>query len=174
LKDDDYMDEFICKIANEDEMNIKWDYEIEHNKDEKENWITWKKDNIDRFKKGFIIPYYGILNGKIITEGTALIDRNVLKDISDLIDDKTAYLMAFRTIEEYQGKGYFSKLFKYIVDDLKKKGYKRLTIGVEPTEIKNKTIYFNYGFTNFVRRSQEKYPDGTIIDVEYYYKELEK
>ena len=82
--------------------------------------------------------------------------------------------MAFRTIDEYQGKGYFSKLFNYMVNDLKSKGYKRLTIGVEPTETKNKAIYFKWGFTNFVRKSQEKYPNGSIIDVEYYYKDLEK
>ena len=168
------MNNYICKIANLDEMNIKWDYEIEHSDEDKENWITWKDENIKRFKNGSIIPYYGVLNGKIIAEATALIDPNVLKDISDLIDDKTAYMMAFRTIDEYQEKGYFSKLFNYMVNDLKSKGYKRLTIGVEPTETKNKAIYFKWGFTNFVRKSQEKYPNGSIIDVEYYYKELEK
>lgn len=44
------MENFICKIANEEEMKIKWDYEIEIS-DNKSNWIIWKDENIDRFKK---------------------------------------------------------------------------------------------------------------------------
>ena len=57
--------------------------------------------------------------------------------------------MAFRTIEDYQGKGYFSKLFKYMIDDLKNKGYKRVTLGVEPEETKNKKRYIlNMDLTN--------------------------
>ena len=38
------MDSYVCKIATIDEMNTKWDYEIDHAIDGKENWIIWKKD----------------------------------------------------------------------------------------------------------------------------------
>ena len=167
------MDNYICKIANLDEMNTKWDYEIEHATDDKENWIIWKKENLKRFKKGLIIPYYGILNGKIICECTAVIDSSVVQNADGLIDEKTAYLTAFRTINEYQGQGYFSKLFKFMIEDLKHRSYEKVTLGVEPEEKKNKKIYFKYGFNEHIKNSKETYPDGTEVEVEYYSKIIE-
>ena len=165
------MGNYICKIANEEEMNTKWDYEIEH-ADDKENWITWKNEHIARFKNGYSIPYYGLYDGKIISECTAFINNTFIQDSDGLIDDTTAYLGAFRTIEEYQGQGYFSKLFKYMIEDLKKRGYKRVTLGVEPTELKNKAIYTKYGFTEHIKDAVDTYPDGTKVLVEYYGKNL--
>ena len=80
--------------------------------------------------------------------------------------------MAFRTIEEYQGQGYFSKLFNYMIEDLKSKGYESVTLGVEPDEKKNKEIYSKYGFTEHIKDATEFYPDGSAIEVEYYRKYL--
>ncbi len=166
------MNDYICKIATIDEMNKKWDYEINKATIDKDNYIIWKKDNIERFQKGLIIPYYGLLNDEIICECTAIIDASIVKNQSDLVNKNTAYLSAFRTKEEYQGKGYFSKLFKYMIDDLKKRGYEYVTLGVEPEELKNKAIYEHYGFTELVKKSIEVYPDGTKIKVEYYKKKI--
>lgn len=166
------MNNYICKIATVDEMNSKWNYEIDHATNDKENWAIWKKENIERFQKGFIIPYYGVLDGKIICECTAAINPSVVQNALNLVDEKTAYLTAFRTLPEYQGRGYFSKLFKFMIEDLKNKGYERVTLGVEPEEIKNKEIYFKYGFNEHIKDSKEVYPDGTEINVEYYGKKL--
>ena len=163
---------YICKLATLEEMNQKWDYEIEKAKEDKENLKVWKTRHIERFQKGMIIPYYGLLDGKIICECTASIDPSIVENRDNLINKETAYLSAFRTIEEYQGKGYFSLLFKYMLKELKKRGYNRVTIGVEPNELKNKAIYQKYGFTNFIKQAKEVYPDGTAIDVEYYYKNI--
>ena len=166
------MSNYVCKIASINEMNTKWDYEIEHAINDKENYIIWKKDNIERFQNGFIIPYYGILDGKIICECTAALNSSVVQNADSLVDKKTAYLTAFRTITEYQGKGYFSKLFRFMIEDLKKRGYEKVTLGVELEEIKNKEIYFKYGFNEHIKDSKEVYPDGTEIEVEYYGKKL--
>ena len=166
------MENFICKIPNLDEMNTKWDYEIDHADEDKNNWIVWKKENLDRFNKGLIIPYYGILDGQIICECTAIIDPSIVQNPKDIIDEKTAYLSAFRTIDEYKGKGYFSKIFNYMIEDLKSRGYERVTLGVEPEEKHNKEIYFHYGITDYIKTEKESYPDGTVIDVEYYGKSI--
>ena len=166
------MDKYVCKVATVDEMNNKWDYEINHATKNKENWIIWKKENIERFQNGFIIPYYGILNKKIICECTAALNSLVVQNAEGLVDKRTAYLTGFRTISEYQGKGYFSKLFKFMIEDLKNRGYEKVTIGVEPNETKNKKIYFKYGFNKHIKDSKEFYPNGTEIDVEYYGKKL--
>lgn len=165
------MENFIYKIANEEEMKIKWDYEIEIS-DNKSNWIIWKDENIDRFKKGLIIPYYGLLDGKIICEATAMLNSEIVQNSDGLVGNGVVYLSAFRTNKEYQGKGYFSKLFKFMIEDLKEKGYEKVTLGVEPKEIKNKKIYNHYGFNEHIKNYREVYPDGTEIEVEYYGKSL--
>ncbi len=166
------MENYICKIATLEEMNIKWNYEIEHAKDDKNNWIIWKKENIEKYKKGDIIPYYGILDGEIICEATVNLNKGLFQNSEGLVDDKTVYLSAFRTIKKFQGKGYFSKLMKYMLNDLKSKGYTKVTLGVEPLEEKNKKIYEHFGFNEYLKSGTEKYPDGTIIKVEYYAKTI--
>ena len=114
------MDElFICKIASLQEMNVKWDYEIAQSGEDKENWIVWKKRSIENYKQGYTIPYYGILDGVIICEATAMIHPKVVQNSDDLVDGHTVYLSAFRTIDKFQGKGYFSKLFHFMMDDLR-------------------------------------------------------
>lgn len=170
-------DNYICKIATIEEMNKKWDYEIMQDPDNNA-WKVWKKEFIDAAKEGKRISYYGLLNGNIICETTAYLSKDTLKNSEGLIDEKTAYLGAFRTIDEYQGKGYFSILYKYMENDLKEKGYKKLTLAVEPCEVKNMMIYFKYGFTNYIKTDIEEYPkeddnkEPQKVLVNYYYKEL--
>lgn len=164
---------FICKIASLQEMDIKWEYEIAQSGKDKENWIVWKKQNIEQYKQGYIIPYYGILEGNIICEATAMVHPKVVQNSTGLVDSHTVYLSAFRTIDKYQGKGYFSKLFDFMIDDLQHKGFTKATLGVEPVETKNKEIYAHYGFTEYIKSGKEYYPDGTVIDVEYYGKTLD-
>ena len=164
------MKEYICKIATIDEMERKWNYEIKKHKSP--NWKMWKAESIERVKNDQSIVYYGILNGKIICEVTAVLDKKHVQNCDGLVDDKMSYLCAFRTIEKYQGKSYFSKLFRFMIDDLKNRGYEKFTLGVEPSETNNLKIYQHLGFNNFIKSAKETYPDGTIIDVDYYGMEL--
>lgn len=166
------MQTFVCKIASVDEMETKWNYEIKKHKSP--NWKIWKIESIERVKNGQSIAYYGILNGKIICETTAMVDKNIVQNSDGLVDDKTAYLCAFRTIDKYQGKGYFSKLFKFMIGDLKSKGYEKVTLGVEPNETENLKIYQHLGFNELIKSARETYPDGTVIDVDYYGMKLEQ
>ncbi len=163
---------FICKIASPQEMEIKWEYEIAQREKDKESWIVWKKQSIENYKQGYTIPYYGILEGIIICEATAMVHPKVVQNNTGLVDSHTAYLSAFRTIDKFQGKGYFSKLFHVMIDDLRQKGFTKVTLGVEPAEEKNKEIYAHYGFTEYIKSGKEYYPDGTVIDVEYYGKTI--
>lgn len=163
---------YICKIASLEEMNVKWDYEIANNPDSKSNWIIWKKGHIDMYKNGDIIPYYGILDGKIICEATAMLNSQNVQNSDKLVGADTVYLSAFRTVKEYRGNGYFSTLLKFMLNDLKKKGYTRATLGVEPSEEKNRSIYQHFGFTEHIKSAKEEYPDGTVINVDYYGKVL--
>ena len=165
------MDNYICKIATKEEKLAKLEYDKSMNPGEEENWDTW----INEFKnrpEGERITYIGLLNNKIICEVSAALVSNGIANSDGLVDDKTAYLFAFRTIEEYQRKGYFSKLFKYMLNDLKDRGYEKATLGVEPAHPENKEIYFHFGFTEHIKDGIEVEPDGTQVDVEYYGKKL--
>lgn len=59
-----------------------------------------------------------------------------------------------------------------MIDDLKSRGYKKVTLGVESVQTNNLKIYQHLGFNKFIKSAQETYPDGTAIDVDYYGMEL--
>ena len=166
------MDNYICKIASLEEMQEKWNYETSKAVEDKRNWIQWKKENLDNYQKGYILPYYGILNGTIICEATVHLTAKTVQNSHQLVGDNCVYLSAFRTNNEYQGKGYFSKLFHYMLNDLKNRRYEYATLGVESEEEKNKQIYKHYGFIEYIKSDREVYPDGTTVEVEYYRKTL--
>lgn len=168
---DDLPFRYQCKIASLQEMDEKWNYEIARHPGES-NWIIWKEEAINDFRAGRSIPYYGILDGTIICEATAMLDPTFVQNGAGMMDDKTAYLCAFRTVTEFQGKGYFSKLLRFLLNDLNGRGFTKAILGVEPEEEKNKAMYRHWGFTEYIKSASEQYPDGRVIQVEYYRKQL--
>ena len=160
---------YICKIASREEMERKWDDEISRHT-EKGNWIVWKEEAIESALAGRSIPYYGILDGTIICEATAVLNPELGQ--ADRKSGRTVELCAFRTNQEYRGKGYFSKLIDFLQKDLKQKGYAEAIVGVEPAEKLNREIYHHWGFTEPVASGTETYPDGTVIEVEFFGKQL--
>ena len=164
--------EYVCRTATREEMERKWNAEIERNTEDRENWIVWKAMAVKNAEDGASIPYYGFLGEKIICEATAVLKPEYVQNGEGLADEHTAYLCAFRTNEAYRGQGYFSALMKFMLEDLRRKGYTKVTVGVEPEEETNRRIYDHWGFSDFIKSSRESYPDGTEIEVEYYGKRL--
>lgn len=163
--------DYKCVIASKELIIKKWDEEIKkHNNSD--IWKEFKKEAIRNINNRIV--YMGILNNEIITEATAIISKNDvdMQNKDGLVGESTAYLSGFRTNKEYQRKGYFSKLYKYMEKDLKSKGYKTLTLGVEPSEIRNMQIYFKWGFTEYIKTDYEYYSNGEKILVNYYKKKL--
>ncbi|MBR4623041.1 MAG: GNAT family N-acetyltransferase [Clostridia bacterium] len=71
---------------------------------------------------------------------------------SDFADGKTtAYLCAFRVRKGYRGKGLGSLLMTQVLEDLRNKGLKRVTIGVGPDEPQNVRLYRRFGFTTKIK-----------------------
>ena len=162
---------YICKIANKEEILKQFDYEISIHPDELENWTKWKEECANR-PDGQRITYFGILDGEVICETTAGITKESIQNADGLVDNNTAYLFAFRTKEKFRHQGYFSILFKYMINDLKQRGFTKVTLGVEPDELDNKAIYFHYGFNEHIKDDIEIEPDGTEVEVEYYGRNL--
>ncbi len=169
------MPNFTCKIAPLSDIEKRWDTLIKNHPDNS-NWSIWKNSNITNNQNNYRISYYGYLDGLIITEATAIISPldTAISNSEKLISNDMAYLTGFRTDSKYQNKGYFSKLYKYMEEDLKNRGFTKLSLGVEPQEVKNMMIYFKYGFTNYIKTATETYPTGKTITVNYYYKEITK
>ena len=157
-----------CRIATLEEVNEQFNYNIEINED-KDQWIEWKNQFISMIKDNIMIPYYGFLGDTCISEAHAIISKH--NDFV-LIKHDRPYLHAFRTRTEYQGQHYFTKLFNFMIDDLKARGYTKFSVGVESTETKNKEIYTHYGFTKYLFSNTETYKDGSIHIIEYYEKTL--
>lgn len=160
-----------CVIGDEKLVSQKLDYEIKiHNNSMK--WIKFKEITLNNLDNRII--YLGMVDDIIICEATAVINKldYEVKNKSKFVNEDTVYLCAFRTNKEYQNKGYFSRLYKFMENDLKKRGIKKLILGVEPSEVRNMMIYFKYGFVNYINSYMEKYPNGEKYLVNYYYKNI--
>ena len=162
---------FKCVIATKDLIIGKWDEEIKKHNDS-DTWKEFKKESLRNIDNRFV--YMGILDDKIIAEATAIISLDDLdmQNKDGLVGNGKVYLSAFRTNKEYQNKGYFSKLYKFMENDLKEKGYKTLTLGVEPSEVRNIQIYFKWGFIKYIKTDYEYYPNGEKVIVNYYKKDV--
>ncbi len=159
-------DGYVCRIAAPEEMEQKWNYEISIHP-EKGNWIVWKDEAIEGFRSGRSVPYYGILDGTVICEATAVLNPGFTG-----LAERAVELCAFRTIKAFRGKGYFSALMEFMLEDLKRKGYTKAVVGVEPEETLNREIYRHWGFTEYIGSDTETYPDGTVIQVDFFGKTL--
>ncbi len=165
------MENYKCLIASKDLIIKKWDQEIE-NHNYANDWIMFKEESLNNLDTRIV--YMGLIDEKIITEATAIISENDLnmQNKDNLVGNGKVYLTAFRTKKEYENKGYFSKLYRFMENDLKERGFKILTLGVEPKEVRNMQIYFRWGYINYIKTDYEYYPSGEKILVNYYEKEL--
>lgn len=164
---------YICKIANREEVLARWDFLVKTHPDDPE-WDTFRENTIKHFDDGSMVVYYGILDSQIICEATAYVDSKAfigdIEDPSGLQNTTMAYLAAFRTNKEYEGQGYFRKLYNFMENDLKLKGYSSLSLGVSPKDVRDIEIYFHLGFQEYIKTEIEKDLDGNIIDFINYYK----
>ena len=119
------------------------------------------------------------MDGEIICEATAYIcDSAFIGDISEpsgLLSERMSYLAAFRTNREYEGQGYFSRLYRFVEGDLKTRGYTELSLGVGPDAVRNIEIYFHLGFTQYIKTVVQYEPsarDPSVLeeDVILFYK----
>lgn len=177
------MNKYTCKIATKEEVERIFNYEIaNHTNDNR--WNIWKEETIKWTLNGKAIMYVGMVNDRVITSAIAALSKDIIQNAGEkseedeLVNKTTAYLSAFRTVKAYEGKGYFSKLYKFMEMDLRKKGYNKLTLGVEPKDVRNMKIYFKWGFDKYIKTAYETYPpkndfveEETYL-VNYYYKEL--
>ena len=86
-------------------------------------------------------------NGALLGELYAFLD---IKEDRDFADGKdTAYLCAFRIRPEYRGQGLGTRLMEAVLADLKARGFRWASIGVD--DGRNERLYRRMGFTEAVK-----------------------
>ena len=113
-----------------------------------ELWIKYKNQRLKQFEKNEIDVYVIEENEKFIGELTVNYISHDLK--AETIPNIRVYFEAFRIDKRYQGKGLGQELIEYTINNLKEKGFKEYTIGVEEDNKKAKHIYSKYGFTEII------------------------
>lgn len=174
------MNDFICKVATREELLKRWEYLIDIHPGNND-WLRYKENAVRNFDNGSTISYLGLLNDEIICEATAYIKESAFEgDISEpsgLLSDNMAYLAAFRTNKEFDGKGYFGKLYSFMESDLKQRGYSELSLGVGPENVRNIEIYFHLGFREYIKtliehEQSKDAPSKQEEDVILFYKKI--
>ena len=169
------MENYICKIANKEELIQRMDYLIEIHPNN-QFWIDAKRNAIVGYDEHSKIMYIGVLEGNIICEATVFIKKSAfIGDIvscDDFITDTSAYLSGFRTNKNYENKGFFGTLYRFIEKDLKERGYKALYLGVEPSEERNMKIYFHLGFQEYITTLESYKIDDTKRIINFYRKKI--
>jgi GNAT superfamily N-acetyltransferase len=69
-----------------------------------------------------------------------------------------AYLCAFRIQKEYQGQGYGKLLMNTVLERIKDKGFKEVTIGIDNSEFdKLNKMYSKFGFKELIKETNIDY-----------------
>ena len=113
-----------------------------------ELWIKYKDQRLKQLEDKEIDIYVIEEEEKFIGEITVNYISHEL--LTETIPNIRVYFEAFRISKKHQGRGLGKKLIEYTINDLKEKGFKEFTIGVEEDNEKAKHIYFKYGFTKAI------------------------
>lgn len=151
------MNNFNYRVASTNELNLIWDKDIANNFGDS-RWIVWKSEFIENNNTGKCKTFIVFDDKEPIGQGTLLFSPqcNGIRGRVELADGiKTVCLGALRIEKQYEGQGHISKLVKMMEQYAKDKGYKIITIGVEPKETRNLAIYLHWGYDTFIKSEME-------------------
>lgn len=154
----------ICyRKATSDDLEALWARSISENPGD-DRYIRWRDSFITRNRSQKAATFAVIADS--IPVGEVTLDFHAsgygnATSRSKLADGKnTAYVTALRIREEFEGKGYVSKLMQCMEAHAKKLGFSRLTIGVEAAETRNLGIYLHWGYNEFIMAEPD---DGELV-----------
>ena len=160
---------FLYKKANRAELERIWDRNIADNPGDA-RYLRWKKQFLDDNASGAAATFVVVRDGEPVGEGTLLLSPacRAIRGRTSLCDGvKTANINALRIRKEFEGQGHISAMMKEMEQYARSVGITQLTIGVEPAEARNLSIYLHWGFTQFLMAEEE---DGCLVL--YYGKDI--
>ena len=163
----------IYRLATLEDLNNVWDKDINNNQDDS-RYIRWKKEYIDYNLNNEAKTFVAVNGNEVIAQITLILKTNVKAVINKekLCDGKSICNMnAFRCDKEYEGNGHISKLVKLAEKYAKDIGYTYITIGSEARETRNLSIYFHFGYNEFLMSEIDDSEEDSPL-VLYYGKSL--
>lgn len=163
----------IYRLATLEDLNNVWDKDI-HNNQNDSRYIRWKKEYIDYNLNDEAKTFVAVNGNEVIAQITLILKTNVkaVTNKEKLCDGKSICNMnAFRCDKEYEGNGHISKLVKLAEKYAKDIGYTYITIGSEARETRNLSIYFHFGYNEFLMSEIDDSEEDSPL-VLYYGKSL--
>ena len=164
----------IYRLATLEDLNNVWDKDIDKHPDDS-RYIRWKKEYIDYNLNNDAKTFVAVSNnGEVIGQITLILKTNVKAVINKekLCNGLNICNMnAFRCDKEYEGQGHISKLVKLAEKYAKDLGYTYITIGSEARETRNLSIYFHFGYNEYLMSELDDSEEDAPL-VLYYGKSL--
>ena len=161
--------EFTCRRADAESLKIIWQRSIDRNPGD-ERWVRWRDEYIAMNRDGRCATFIIFADNLPVGEGTLLFSPScsAIRERTVLADDHTvANVNALRILKEHEGQGHISAIVHQMMADARRRGFTRLTIGVEADNARNRAIYRHWGFTDLVLKAKE---DGK--EILYFAKEI--
>lgn len=161
------------RLATIEELEAWWDEKI-RKAPQNNAYKVWKECFVLGNKNGTRKTFFVFEKGKYVGQGTLLLKS----EDAMMTGDGKAEIIKLEINPEWRGKGIATKIYRAIESEAKRAGIDTLTIGVEPSEVKNMQIYFHWGFTNFLQITTQTYPPiekngtGETITVLCYSKKI--
>lgn len=110
-----------------------------------EERVIVEQTNLEYFKKALcdnsFVSWIALDNNEIIA--TSGLSFSVIPPLYRIPDGKIAFIMNIYTFPTYRNRGIATELFKRIVEEAKKLGYKKITLNATD---EGKPLYEKYGF----------------------------
>jgi GNAT superfamily N-acetyltransferase len=125
-------------------------------------YVVWKEQYIREHVKGLIQTFIAFHYEKIIGEVTVVLsqDSKIVKRRPELAcaNLDIVNINALKVEKAYEGQGVASDLMGMALKFAKDRHTNFVTIGVEPTEVRNLQIYQSWGFLEHAWSAVEAYP----------------
>ena len=121
-------------------------------------WNMDKCEFTEKFRKeienGNRVVFIYKINDEFIGEIAYVFDMN---DADYTIPNQRIYISRLIVKKEYRNQGIGGILIDYILDEIKKMGYKEATIGVDKDNVTALHLYKKKGFTNILFDGKDEY-----------------
>ena len=121
-------------------------------------WNMEKCEFTEKFRQeidnGNRVVYIYKINDEFIGEIAYVFDMN---DADYTIPNQRIYISRLIVKKEYRNQGIGGILIDYILDEIKKMGYKEATIGVDKDNVTALHLYKKKGFTNILFDGKDEY-----------------
>ncbi len=121
-------------------------------------WNMEKFEFTEKFRKeienGNRVVFIYKINDEFIAEIAYVFDMN---DTDYTIPNQRIYISRLIVKKEYRNQGIGGILIDYILDKIKKMGYKEATIGVDKDNVTAIHLYKKKGFTNILFDGKDEY-----------------